>query len=112
MPALLNSAMLALLCAGVQLSTTIFSILAMELEDGSITCSTDVLPKRSRYKSIHALGFEATGNLLFNESEGDFDEGEWAKAIDAGRRDALDGVQTLIRDSIKTKLEKDLRWRQ
>lgn len=113
LPTLLNTATLALLCAGVQLSKTIFSTLVVCLSDGSIVCGKEAtLLKREAVKSVHALGFDAAGTLLFIESDGHFNDKEWPQIVAAGKEVALDSTQALIRSLITSKIEKDLRWRE
>ena len=78
LPALLQTAMLALLTASIPLTMNLTSILIAVDSDGGIM--SDPPPKLLKSAtSVHVLAFSSLGDLLVVESEGDFSIGTWEK---------------------------------
>ena len=138
LPALLQTATLALLTSSIPLSTTLTSTLIVVDADGGIT--PDPQPAQVRIaSSIHVLAFSTLGQLLVVESEGDFTLGTWqrvharAEQVCRGRMDAEDvgegeqdedenvdmeikpkigsSEEDRLRITIQEQVRKDQRWR-
>ena len=135
LPALFQTATLALLSASIPLAMTMTStIIAINPED-------DLLPNPSARdlstaSSVHVLAFSSLGDLLVVESEGEFSLNVWEKICTEARKICLgpekergDGgeedvsmdeanegegksLQGELRSAIERKVEKEWRWRE
>ena len=84
LPALLQTALLALLSTSITLSVTFTSTLIAAFSDGRCTPN----PSRSELEeatSMHAMAFSLHGDLLVDESEGTFDMDVWDRVYDCGK---------------------------
>lgn len=88
MPALLQTSILALLCAAVPLATTLTSILlAIRVtEKGVEILKYPTLPQIQVAQSIHVFAFTSDGDLLVAESEGEFDMDGWNEVFEEAKR--------------------------
>jgi len=137
LPALLHTALLALLSANIPLETTFTAALAAVVptdasagQDSNAsrkvvlpTPSTDL----SSATSLHVFAFTAERELLLAESEGDFNFEMWERAYEeaekacCGQSAVLDGsmdveveessLRDWLRSVVREKVEKDQRWR-
>ncbi|KAF2456960.1 hypothetical protein BDY21DRAFT_47019 [Lineolata rhizophorae] len=117
LPALLQTAMHALLSAALPLSTTFTSTLVCVTRGadggGAIRASPD--PEcLADAASAHAVCYSAGGELLMDMSEGDFDVDEWDAAMGVGRRICCGekggrGGDAVMRDEESESLQDKLR---
>ncbi|PNS16631.1 Exosome complex component RRP46 [Sphaceloma murrayae] len=96
LPALLNTASLALLHASIPLSTTLSSTtIAVPHSASDKPHSAPVLdpsPSQVRQaKSVHVFAFSSSGEILLAESEGTFDVDEW-EGVEVRAREACLGA--------------------
>lgn len=86
-PALLQTAVLALLSAAVPMRTTATSaVAAVSLSDGKIQITMDPSPREAdKSRSVHVLAFTPSSELLLAESEGDFTMTEWDQVYETSR---------------------------
>ncbi|CAN8098857.1 unnamed protein product [Discula destructiva] len=133
-PALLQTAVLALLSAAVPMRSTATSVMAAALtaEDGKITVVVDPSPRQvEQSRSVHAFAFTSHEELLLAESEGDFSLNEWddvyatAKSICCkpppdqeidmvlGEDQRLGpDLRQFVRTAAETKVAADLHWKR
>lgn len=78
-PALLQTAGLALLSAAVPMrSTATSAVAAISVEDGKTSFIIDPSPRQTgQARSVHVFAFTSHEELLLAESEGDFTMDEW-----------------------------------
>jgi len=133
MPALFQTAVLALLSAAVPMrATATASCVAIVLQDKTKKMITDPSPREVEIaKSVHVLAFTSQDELLLAESEGDFTVKDWddvyevAKTgcsglesqaervemvlddVDAGKP----GMRHFIRAAMEHKVAADLHWK-
>lgn len=133
MPALIQTAVLALLSAAVPMrATATATAVAIVRQDGATKTIVDPSPREIEIaRSVHVLAFTSQDELLLAESEGDFSVKEWdgvyetAKRIccrsmstregvemilddeDAGGRD----MRHLLRSAVESKVAADLHWK-
>ena len=134
MPALMQTAVLALLSAGVPMkATATATAVAIAHVDGAKKITVDPSPRDiETAQSVHVLAFTSHDELLLAESEGDFTIGEWdevyetAKGIccrpaaaakeglamvlddeDAGGTD----MRQFLRSTMESKVAADLHWK-
>jgi exosome complex component RRP46 len=134
LPALLQTAILALLSASIPLSETIASVLLALASDknAQYVLRNPSLAELQSAESVHVLGFTSTGELLVAESEGSFTIDDWDKVYGAGKRLCCDDIETasddeimqddiseekgceamFIRSVVKEKVEADLHWKE
>ncbi|PBP17885.1 hypothetical protein BUE80_DR011456 [Diplocarpon rosae] len=127
LPALLQTALLALLSASMPLSMTLASVYLSLTSEGSIIVNPTPLESQSA-TSVHVLAFTSHGELLVAESEGDFTLEDWKVVYEAGKEICYDAsepnkdhtmgdgeqdgslmmfVQSTLEDKVKT----DLQWK-
>jgi exosome complex component RRP46 len=86
-PALLQTAVLALLSAAVPMRATATSaVAAVSLSDGETQITMDPSPREAdKSRSVHVLAFTSFSELLLAESEGDFTMPEWDQVYETSR---------------------------
>lgn len=77
LPALVNAAFAACVDAGLPLGRTVVAGLAVVREDGDGVVVDPDEKALAGCRSVHAMGFDALGELLLNESGGQFDLRQW-----------------------------------
>lgn len=130
-PALLQTAVLALLSAAVPMRTTATSaVAAVSLGDGKIQITMDPSPREAdKSRSVHVLAFTPSSELLLAESEGDFTMTEWEQVYETSRsacgvadgngiHAVLDEAQQsgpdmrqFVRSAAESKVAADLYWK-
>lgn len=131
-PALLQTAVLALLSAAVPMRATATSaVAAVSLSDGKTQITMDPSPREAdKSRSVHVLAFTSFSELLLAESEGDFTMTEWDQvyettrsaccgaADDNGIHAVLDEAQQsgpdmhqFVRSAAESKVAADLYWK-
>lgn len=130
-PALLQTAVLALLSAAVPMRSTATSTLAaVSVEDEKTKVIVDPSPRQVELsRSVHVLFFTSHDELLLAESEGDFSMDEWDQVYETAwslccrppRKDidmVLDDDQTpgpdlrqFVRSTAEAKVTADLHWK-
>ncbi|GKZ93135.1 hypothetical protein AnigIFM59636_006200 [Aspergillus niger] len=129
LPALLHTALLALLSAAVPLSMTFSATVLAVSASGDITREPST-EQAATAKSLHALAFSSKGHLLLNESSGAFDFETWervhqrASAIcqgtpavgtdgDTAMVEDVDGqpLEGIMRESIEDQIHRDYAWK-
>lgn len=133
-PALLQTAVLALLSAGVPLrSTATSTAVAILQSDGNPRIVADPSPREiESAKSTHVFAFTSHDELLLVESEGDFTVQDWERACEAAQDiccqpekgsganmvldDDSDGpgsinMRQFLRSAIESKVASDLHWK-
>ncbi|RAK95755.1 putative exosome complex subunit Rrp46 [Aspergillus ibericus CBS 121593] len=129
LPALLHTALLALLSASVPLSMT-FSATVLAVSDSGEIIREPSTEQAAAAKSLHVLAFSSKGHLLLNESQGAFDFETWEKvhqralaichgtsAIgsdgDVAMVEDVDGqpLEGTIRETIEDQVHRDYAWK-
>lgn len=131
-PALLQTAVLALLSAAVPMRATATSaVAAFSLSEGKPQITMDPSPREAdKSRSIHVLAFTSFGELLLAESEGDFTMNEWDQVYETSRsvccgaaggnatHAVLDEAQQsgpdmrqFVRSAAESKVAADLYWK-
>ncbi len=137
-PALLQTATLALLMTSIPLATALTSTLIAVDSNGTLL--SDPLPKQLKdLPSVHIFAFSTKGELLVAESEGDFTFDVWQRAHDRaievcrgsqanksgstdddGNKDVDMDVESttgsskedILRQAVREQALKDQRWKQ
>ncbi|OJJ42862.1 hypothetical protein ASPZODRAFT_147028 [Penicilliopsis zonata CBS 506.65] len=81
LPALLHTALLALLSASVPMSMYFTTTIIAVTPSGEIICKPSI-KDADEAASVHVLAFSSKGHLLLTESEGSFDFDTWEKVHD------------------------------
>lgn len=122
--------MLALLSAAMPLAMTMTSTLLALMDDGKII-QYPTIREIQQATSVHVLAFTSHGELLVDESEGDFNIDDWdlifeeAQRICCGTGEEAD-VDTMLdegeegeceltgflRSTLEEKVTSDLKWRK
>ncbi|KAK0657518.1 hypothetical protein B0T16DRAFT_452966 [Cercophora newfieldiana] len=133
-PALLQTAVLALLSAAVPMRATATSaIVAVVSQDGASELVADPSPREvEAAQSVHVLAFTSQDELLLAESEGDFTVKEWDDVYDTAKRiccqsgatkgesiemvldekgDNGPDMRQFLRSTLETKVVADLYWK-
>ena len=131
-PALLQTAVLALLSGGIPLKTTATATaVSVVIEDGNSKFVADPSPREGEdAQSTHVFAFTSHDELLLVESEGDFSMEEWQGAHDTAKRICCEtskkaGVDMIlddensegpdlrhfIRSALEAKVASDLHWK-
>jgi exosome complex component RRP46 len=128
LPALLQTAALALLSASMPLSMTFSSVFLAFNHEGtsrSIIHNPTILQSQSA-DSIHVLAFTSRGDLLVTESEGSFTMDDWDSIYEAGRAICYDssktnediavneqsgGMMLFVKSTLQAKVAADLLWK-
>ena len=111
------------------LAITMASTLLAIMDNGKIVHHPSI-HEIQKATSIHVLAFTSAGELLVDESEGDFSIDDWAMIFeraqficcgaegDASVDDMLDvgdeskiGLEGFLRSTLKEKVTSDLKWR-
>jgi exosome complex component RRP46 len=120
----------ALLSTAMPLAMTVTSTLLALMDDGKII-QYPTIREIQQATSIHVLAFTSHGELLVDESEGDFSIDDWdlifekAQRICCGTGQAADvdamldegeegngGLTGFLRSTLKEKVTSDLKWRK
>ncbi|KAG6363201.1 hypothetical protein INS49_008297 [Diaporthe citri] len=130
-PALLQTAVLALLSAAVPMRATATSaVAAVSLSDGKTQITMDPPREADKSRSVHVLAFTSFSELLLAESEGDFSMTEWDQVYETTRSaccGAADGngihavldeaqqsgpdMRQFVRSAAESKVAADLYWK-
>jgi exosome complex component RRP46 len=128
LPALLQTAVLALLSASMSLSMTLSSVfLALNYEGSSrsVIRNPTILQSQGA-NSVHVLAFTSRGDLLVAESEGSFTMDDWDSIYEAGREICCDnpntnenmavdeqsgGMMLFVKSTAQAKVAADLLWK-
>ncbi|PWY75106.1 hypothetical protein BO70DRAFT_319199 [Aspergillus heteromorphus CBS 117.55] len=128
LPALLHTALLALLSASVPLSMT-FSATVLSVDAAGKITREPSAEDAAAAKSLHVLAFSSKGHLLLNESQGAFDFDTWervrerASAIchgtsvgedgDVAMVESADGqpLEGTIRETVEDQVHRDYSWK-
>jgi exosome complex component RRP46 len=121
---------LALLSAAMPLAMTMTSTLLAIMDNGNIV-QYPTIREIQQASSVHVLAFTSHGELLVNESEGDFNIDDWdlifekAQRICCGTGKAADvdamldegeegngGLTGFLRSTLEEKVTSDLKWRK
>ncbi|KAK4097533.1 hypothetical protein N658DRAFT_489134 [Parathielavia hyrcaniae] len=134
MPALMQTAVLALLSAGVPMrATATGTAVAIMHQDGAKQTMVDPSPRDiEKARSVHVLAFTSQDELLLAESEGDFTVKEWDLVYETARGiccrsrpQAKEGMAMLLddestggpdmrqflRSTMESKVAADLHWK-
>ncbi|KAJ4290685.1 exosome non-catalytic core subunit rrp46 [Collariella sp. IMI 366227] len=133
MPALMQTAILALLSAGVPMkATATATAVAIGHQDGAKKAIVDPSPKEiETAQSVHVLAFTSHDELLLAESEGDFTVKEWDDVYETARKiccqspaakEGMDMVldeeqgagpdmRNFVRSTMESKVAADLAWK-
>lgn len=133
MPALFQTATLALLSAAIPMrATATASVVAVVLEGKTKKMVADPTPRElEAAQSVHVLAFTSQDELLLAESEGDFTVKEWDAIYETARKiccsaetkkigaemvldDDTTGQQDMrqfIRSTMEDKVAADLHWK-
>ncbi|POS84990.1 hypothetical protein EPUL_004154 [Erysiphe pulchra] len=123
LPALLQTATMALISASIPLSLTINSVCIARLS--SQNSSNPTLQKNpttiqvKAADSIHVLSFTSHGDLVLAESEGMFSMSDWNQIYELGKElccklessGKINGIVDNIKTSIQSQLSMDLQWK-
>lgn len=133
MPALVQTAVLALLSAGVPMkATATASAVAIVREGGAKKTVIDPSPREIQIaQSVHVFAFTSHDELLLAESEGDFTVMEWDDAYETAKKiccrpaptkegitmvlDEEDAggpdMRQFVRSTMEAKVAADLHWK-
>ncbi|GAB1310095.1 exosome non-catalytic core subunit rrp46 [Madurella fahalii] len=133
MPALVQTAVLALLSAAVPMrATATATAVAIVRQDGVIKTVVDPSPREiETAQSVHVLAFTSQDELLLAESEGDFTVKEWDNVYETAKRiccgsapiregdemtledEDADGrdMRHFVRSTVESKVAADLHWK-
>ncbi|KAK0632111.1 hypothetical protein B0T14DRAFT_416643 [Immersiella caudata] len=133
-PALLQTAVLALLSAAIPMRATATSaIVAVMTQDGASRLVAHPSPREiEAAQSVHVLAFTSQDGLLLAESEGDFTVKEWDDVYDTAKKiccksgatkgegiemvldeqeDSGPDMRQFLRSALETKVAADLHWK-
>ncbi|ROW14861.1 hypothetical protein VPNG_03787 [Cytospora leucostoma] len=131
-PALLQTALLALLSAAVPMRATVTStVAAVSSDSGDSQITLDPSPRQAdSSRSVHVLAFTSHDELLLAESEGDFTMNEWDEVYQAARKvccgtakgnevdmvvdedqQAGPDLRHFVRSAAESKVTADLHWK-
>ncbi|KAL2008393.1 hypothetical protein VTN00DRAFT_8375 [Thermoascus crustaceus] len=129
LPALLHTALLALLSASIPMSMTYTATIVAVTGSGEIIRDPSVKDVKTA-TSLHVLAFTSKGHLLLNESEGSFDFDTWervyeraytiCRGIRVGGADGdvnmvedVDGwsLESFVRETVEDKIYHDYAWK-
>jgi exosome complex component RRP46 len=121
---------LALLSAAMPLAMTTTSALLATMDDSRII-QYPTIREIQQATSLHVLAFTSHGELLFAESEGDFNIDDWDLIFEKARRiccgvgeaadvdamldegeDGNGGLTGFLRSTLEGKATSDLKWRK
>lgn len=131
MPALVQTAILALLSAVIPLTSTLTSaVLAIVTQDGIDKIIANPSAREIELsRSHHVFAFTSHDDLILNESEGEFTLKEWDSVLEAARRQCCspsrsqedvdmsdDGrtgadLKNFTRSAMETQIASDLYWK-
>lgn len=96
-PTLANAAFLALVDGGIPLERTMSAVLGSVGGEGEVVI--DPTEKQiGGCESVHAMVYTMQGDLLLNESAGDFDTEQWKDVADTLKRSAMAAIAPLSED--------------
>ncbi|KAI9053517.1 hypothetical protein LZ554_002472 [Drepanopeziza brunnea f. sp. 'monogermtubi'] len=126
LPALLQTATLALLSASMPLSMTLTSVYLALTPEGIISNPTPLQSQSA--SSNHVLAFTSNGDLLVAESEGSFTLKDWEGVCEAGKAICCDNsgahgdyamgddekdvsLSVFLKSTLEEKIKTDLQWK-
>ncbi|KHJ32069.1 putative exosome complex subunit rrp46 [Erysiphe necator] len=124
LPALLQTATMALISASIPLSLTINSTCIARLTSPgspkSVFQRNPTIAQANMVESLHVMAFTSNGELLLAESEGVFSMTDWNQIYELGRETCckvnpngkVEGVVENIKTSLQSQISVDLRWKQ
>jgi exosome complex component RRP46 len=126
-PSLINAAFLALVDGGLPLDTTMSATLVAIDHSGNMFSPPgpdDLIISNS----LHALAFNAHGELLLDESSGNFNMATWEKAVDLAKTSCMNAIASTgedesmaqggaenepwLRQALEEKVRKSNAWRE
>ncbi|KAK3394454.1 hypothetical protein B0H63DRAFT_532580 [Podospora didyma] len=123
-PALLQTAILALLSAAVPMRETAASTVVAVVPQGAKRLLVDPVPRDlEAAHSVHVLAFTSQDELLLAESEGDFTVKEWDEVYEAAKEiccrprtldeenDVGPDLRHFLRTTLEEKVAEDLYWK-
>lgn len=131
LPALIQTATLALLSAAIPLTVTLTSaVLGFVQEEGATRMILNPSAREIELsQSLHVFAFTSHDDLILNEGEGEFTLKEWNTALDTARQqccpppqargdvDMDDGarvgadLRNFTRSTVETQIASDLYWK-
>lgn len=130
LPALLQTAILALLSASMPLSMTLTSVFLALVSKGSsrTVIRNPTLLQSQSSTSVHVLAFSSHGDLLVVESEGTFTLDDWEAVYEAGKAICCDDsedevmqdqevdhnarrMDVFVKSALQGKVTADLHWK-
>ena len=132
LPALLQTAILALLSASMPLSMTLTSTFIALTSDGSSRSIilNPTISQTQNADSLHVLAFTSHGDLLVAESEGALNMDDWDEVCKVGHGECCndssdddimqqDGLEeapgrmsTFVKSTLRSSVAADLHWKQ
>jgi len=122
LPALLHTAVLALLSASTPLAKTIASTLLVSNGSKGIIRNPTLMQVQEA-QSVHIFAFDSFKELLIAESEGDFSMGEWEELYkvaeqlccgshaDDPMQEEEQSMQQFIQNALREKVADDFQWK-
>lgn len=124
LPALLHTAVLALLSASTPLAKTLASTILVSNGTKEILRNPTLIQIQEA-KSVHVFAFSSFRELLIAESEGDFSMGEWEQlyefaeqlccGVDAQDNDPMEegeqSMQQFMQTALKNFVEDSMQWK-
>jgi exosome complex component RRP46 len=113
LPALLQAALLALISASIPLATTYTSAALSMTKSGDMIGFSGSSSRREKPASFHVFSFTAQGDMLLDESEGEFDMDSWMKLSQVAKEiccgEVVDEYQDMVIDKRGESMQERLR---
>ncbi|MDI1488499.1 MAG: exosome non-catalytic core subunit rrp46 [Ramalina farinacea] len=129
LPALVQTAMLALLTTSIPLVMTVTAALICIDEDGAVLSNPDAKALRLA-ESVHVSAFSSLGKMTLAQSEGKFSINDWEKVHDSARQICLgpdsardlgddvsmtseqeESLQEKLRNAVESRVSKEQAWK-
>ncbi|KAK2739945.1 exosome non-catalytic core subunit rrp46 [Myotisia sp. PD_48] len=132
LPALLHTALLSLLSAGIPMAMIYTATLIAVSPSGALLSNPSTQEIKTS-TSLHVLAFSSKGNLLLDKSQGIFDVDQWEKVYDLAENVCRGGppggqvgrtggdtpmggadsqtLEQFIRQTVEDKVRQDFRWK-
>lgn len=125
LPALINAAVLALVDGVIGLESVITATLGVVHAEGELAGDPEV-GDLVHARSVHAMGFDAEGDLVLDQSTGEFTVQSWGEVADWAQERCVaavaktededhmrdDGEERWLRDSLEEKVRAANAWRE
>jgi len=127
LPSLINAAFLALVDGGLPLETTMSAALVAVSTNGELLREPSVKDLLA-CKSVHAMAFDMQGEMLLDQSTGDFDVDTWEKVVDLAQQSCVGAIASAgedesmanggaddepwLRQALEGKVRKSNAWRE